>query len=627
MAESSTTAMPTGGRVVDLRFEHDASSNNLGTHVQRPRLSWRFADTLDSFAQQGYEILLYDQPPSDEIQPMHRAEVASEHNVLVPWPFPNSLQSRQRLFVRVRAWGRDGDMKTAWSNIASIEGGLLDRNEWKAQRISSPWEYPKETQQTEELFRKQFRIDVVKPVTAARLYITAQGVYQAEINGRAVGDHVLSPGWTVYDRRLRYQCFDILEHLCPSSRVNTLGVRVAEGWFCGRLGWGGGTRNIWGDRPALLAQLEITYTDGSMDTVTTDSSWAVTKGPTITAELYHGEKYDARLEVAGWSGLPNGIDLPGPQDGWESVAVCDPLPSDILLVAEEAEPVRRITTIQPQEMITTPSGKTVLDFGQNMVGYTRVKKVHGARGSTISLSHAEVLEHGELGRRPLRVADNLDQYTLAGSPDGESWERRFTFHGFRYLQVDGWPEDSATQANLLSSIEAVVCHTDMKRTGHFSCSDALLTRLHDNVVWGMRGNFLSIPTDCPQRDERLGWTGDLAIFAPTATLLYDCVGMLREWLRDVFLEQGKHGGVPPLVVPNALGKDPVFGRVRPAAVWADVVVLAPWALYQATGDVEILREQYQSMLDWIASIPRNSTGNRHLWDTSNPQLGVRVPLP
>ncbi|KAK4118130.1 glycoside hydrolase family 78 protein [Parathielavia appendiculata] len=619
------SAIPSA-RVVDLRFEHYASPHQLGTHVQRPRLSWKFAGTPDGFVQHGYELEVYDQPPAAGAPCIHRDEVISEQSTLVPWPLSQPLQSRQRVFVRVRAWGdQGGQSRTAWSNIASIEGGLLQRKLWTAHRISSPWEYPKDSPQPEELFRKEFRTDAAKSVASARLYITAQGVYQAEINATTVGDHVLAPGWTVYDRRLRYQCFDVLEHLHKSPGTNVIGVRVAEGWFCGRLGWGGGFRNLWGERPALLAQLEITYDDGTTDTIGTDSSWTASRGPTVSAELYDGEKYDARLAIPGWSGSPDGKAVVLPQDSsnWENAAVCKPFPDSVLLIAEEAEPVRRIATVRPLERILTSSGKTVVDFGQNLVGYIRIKKVRGRGGLKISFTHAEVLEDGELGHRPLRVAANLDEYTLRGDVDGESWEPKFTFHGFRYVQVDGWPEPVEDDGNdgLLSSIEAVVCHTDLRRIGNFGCSDPLLSRLHENVVWSMRGNFLSIPTDCPQRDERLGWTGDLAMFAPTATLLYDCVGMLLGWLKDVFAEQCKHGGVPPLVVPNAVTNDPMFGHVLPAAVWADVAVLAPWALYQATGDVEILRDQYQSMVDWIVSIPRNSSRNCHLWDLSHPQLG------
>ncbi len=614
-----------GARVVDLRFEHYASPHQLGTHVQHPRLSWKFADTPEGFVQHGYEIEFYDQLPAPGVSCIYRDEVISEQNTLISWPLSQPLRSRRRVFARVRAWeDHGGQDRTAWSNIASIEGGLMGRELWTASRISSPWEYPKESPQPEELFRKEFHTNEVKAVASARLYITAQGLYQAEINGTTVGDHFLAPGWTVYDRQLRYQCFDVLENLCKAPGTNVIGVRVAEGWFCGRLVWGSGFRNLWGERPALVAQLEITYDDGTTDTISTDSSWTVSKGPTISAELYDGEKYDARLAIPGWSGSSDGKGVVPQGSNWENAAVRDPLSEDVLLIAEEAEPVRRVATVQPLERISTPSGKTVLDFGQNLVGYIRIKKVKGRSGLKIALSHAEVLHDGELGRRPLRAADNLDEYTLRGDADGESWEPRFTFHGFRYVQVDGWLDSSGDDGDdgLLSSIEAVVCHTDMRRIGHFVCSDPLLSRLHENVVWSMRGNFLSIPTDCPQRDERLGWTGDLAMFAPTATLLYECAGMLRGWLKDVFAEQCKHGGVPPFVVPNTLSQDPMFGHVTPAAVWADVAVLAPWALYQATGDVEILGDQYQSMVDWIASIPRNSSGNCHLWDLSHPQLGV-----
>jgi alpha-L-rhamnosidase len=262
---------------------------------------------------------------------------------------------------------------------------------------------------------------------------------------------------------------------------------------------------------------------------------------------------------------------------------------------------------------------SVIDFGQNLVGFTRMKGVHGNAGHQITFSHAEIMERDELGRRPLRGADNTDVYTLKGGSQGESWEPRFTFHGFRYVEVSGWASDSG---DLLDCIEAVVVHTDMKRIGHFSCSDSLLNRLHENIVWSMRGNFVSIPTDCPQRDERLGWTGDLALYAPTGSLIYDCTSMLDGWLHNVHAEQRKHGGVPPLVVPNVLGGDTIFGQVKPASIWGDVVVLAPWALYEATGDTCILEGHYQGMIDWLATIPKNINGNSHLWEDSHPQLGV-----
>ncbi|KAI9146876.1 bacterial alpha-L-rhamnosidase-domain-containing protein [Paramyrothecium foliicola] len=611
----SNPASPRGFKVVDVRFEHFASGHQLGTQETRPRLSWKFQNAPNGFVQHRYAIEVFDTSCIASVEPIARALIDSPDNVLVPWPMERPLESRQRVFARVKAWSSDG-VQSEWSEPASVETGLLLRHEWQAQRITSPWDYPCDLPQPEELFRNVFQTDSSRTIERARLYVTAQGVYEAEINGRVVGDHFLAPGWTVYDKRLQYQTFDITEHLSNTRQSNVIGIRVAEGWFCGRLSFGGGYRNHWGDRPALMAQCEVSYTDGTSDQLLTDSSWSVAKGPALLAELYHGEKYDANEDVPGWSSIPS---LSEPiRKKWQAVKVINPLPDSIQLIAQESEPVRRISVVKPVDRIITSSGKTLLDFGQNLVGYTRIKRVKGHKGHQITLSHAEVLDQGELGRRPLRVADNVDVYTLNGNPEGEHWEPRFTFHGFRYVQVDGWSEESCP---LLESVEAVICHTDMNRVGSFDCSEPLLNKLFDNIVWSMRGNFLSIPTDCPQRDERLGWTGDLAVFAPTAELIYNCTGMIRSWLKDVAAEQSKQNGIPPMVVPNTLTKDPIFGHILPAAIWCDVTILAPWALYQASGDEQILRDQYQSMIDWLSKIPRNKGYNTHLWDNRSLQLG------
>ncbi|CAH0014509.1 unnamed protein product [Clonostachys rhizophaga] len=334
----------------------------------------------------------------------------------------------------------------------------------------------------------------------------------------------MAPGWTSYAGRIQYQTYDVLT-LLKSGQDNCIGVRVAEGWFSGRLGFRGGHRDTWGSVNALLMQLELTFQDGAVKTVATDQSWMVTRGPIRLAEIYDGEKYDATLEVVTLSALPEATQL---------VASC-------------SEPVRRTEVIRPKDRIVTPSGNIILDFGQNLVGYLRLKDICGPRGHKTTLRQAEVLENGELGTRPLRFCDALDQYTLKGSEDEqpEIYEPRFTIHGFRYAQIDGWVGDLdlATASN---AIEAVVCHTDMRSIGGFSCSNRLLNQLYKNVVWGMKGNFLSVPTDCPQRDERLGWTGDLALFAPTALLIYDCTSMIRNWLVDVEFDQDVLGGVPPM---------------------------------------------------------------------------------
>jgi alpha-L-rhamnosidase len=595
--------------IIDVKFEH-YHGNAVGVQELKPRISWRFQDTTSDFQQEGYEVEVSEILFDSQLVLLDNIKRNSPHSYLVPWPLSQPLKSRQKISVRVRAWDTKGS-STPWSERCEVEAGLMVRSDWKADRIVAPWDLSSLEPQPEHLFRREFSLKA--QVSQARLYITAQGVYEAEINGQRVGDHFLAPGWTSYDNRLQYQTYDVKSLL--ESGNNCIGVRVAEGWFCGRIGFEGGHRNIWGIHTALLAQLEIKYIDGKVEMVASDHSWKVRKGPIQLAEIYDGEKYDATREVSDWSSPLDGTD-----EGWENAHVMEPLPISIELTAGFGEPVRRVEVIKPVHKIVTPSGKIVLDFGQNLVGYLRLRNIQGPQGHKIVLSHAEVLEHHELGTRPLRICQAIDTYTLKGTEHSERYEPRFTFHGFRYAQIDGW----VSKYGLEESIEAVVCHTDMKKAGAFSCSDPLLNKLYQNICWGMRGNFLSVPTDCPQRDERLGWSGDLALFAPTATLIYDCFNMLKNWFIDVENEQNTLGGVPSMVTPNATLPDPIWCRRVPCAIWHDVTILGPFALYEETGDTIILSQQYSSMTTWIRKVPRNSVGDTHLWDNSIFQLGVRI---
>ncbi|KAK4042809.1 eukaryotic translation initiation factor 3 subunit G [Parachaetomium inaequale] len=597
--------------VVDVEFERYHAPNTLGVHETKPRLSWRLANTPPGFQQRGYEVELTEERLGSQQTILATARRTCTLSTLVLWPFDTPLRSRQRVSVRVRVWD-EADILTGWSDPALLEVGLLNRADWACERITSPWASDVSGPGPEDLYRKSF--SVTASVARARLYVTAQGLYEAEVNGQRIGDYFLAPGWTAYDGRLQYQTYDVSSAL--SRGPNCLGIRVAEGWFCGRIGFEGGHRNIWGQHPSLMAQLEIAYSDGRVQRICTDASWTVAKGPIRLAEIYDGEKYDATLEVPFWSSAEASPTTTPPSSTWEPAVPISPLPDSVQLVAGFGEPVRRIETVQPVQKILSPSGKTIVDFGQNLVGYVRLKRLCGPRGCKVTLSHAEVLENGELSTRPLRQCKATDEYTLKGAAEGELYEPRFTFHGFRYAQIDGWPGDLD-----LASIEAVVCHTDMKSAGSFECSDRLLNKLYQNVCWGMRGNFLSVPTDCPQRDERLGWTGDVALFVPTAVLIYDCFSMLKNWLIDVEHDQGVLDGVPPMVSPNATLPDPVWCRRVPCAIWHDVTILAPWSLYQETGDVSILAQQYNSMLTWMRVLPRNKTGATHLWDTSIFQLG------
>jgi alpha-L-rhamnosidase len=567
--------------IAEVRFEHHRYA--LGIGEARPRLSWVVDTAAAGWHQVAYEIEVY----GSEGQLRDRTgRVKSDQSVLVPWPFA-PLSSRERLTLRVRVWGVDG-RPSAWSALAHVEAGLLHSGDWTARFMTPDWEEDITRPQPSPLLRREFGVRA--GVTSARLYVTALGVYEVQINGTTVGDHVLAPGWTSYHHRLRDQAFDVKD-LLPEGR-NAIGAILGDGWYRGRLGFDGGRRNIYGDRLALLAQLEIDYADGTTERIVTDESWRAARGPILASDIYDGEIYDARLERTGWS-------KPGYDDhDWTGVRRIERNLST--LVAPSGPPVRRIEQVVPVAITTSPTGRTIVDFGQNLVGRLRLI-VCGEAGQTVTLHHAEVLENGELCTRPLRTAKATDRYTLRGG-GVEIWEPRFTFHGFRYAEVEGWP--GTLQAE---DIRAVVCHSDLERTGWFECSDPLINRLHENVVWGMRGNFLDVPTDCPQRDERLGWTGDIQVFAPTACFLYDTAGFLTSWLADLAAEQDA-AGVVPFVVPNILPLSPV-----PAAAWGDAAVIVPWVLYQRYGDMDILAAQFESMCAWVDLVTVRS-GEGRLWD-------------
>ena len=582
--QATTAGVPDAGTQISrVSFEHHRET--LGTGEATPRLSWLVTTTQPGWRQARYEIKLYG--PTGQLRDQ-TSRISSAQSVLVQWPFL-PLKSRKRVQVQVRVWGED-EQPSAWSELYWIETGLLDPSDWTAQFVT-----PDAPQANHEspLLRKEF--EVRSGLTQARLYITALGLYEAQLNGSPVGDHVLSPGWTSYRNRLRYQTFDVTDLLHPGT--NTLGAMLGEGWFKGRIGFGGGFSNIYGDKLALLSQLEISYADGTTERIITDDSWRTSSGPIVANGIYDGETYDARLERAGWS-EPDYDD-----QGWLGV---NPLEWDLAtLFAPVGPPVRRIQEVSPVSITVSPAGHTILDFGQNLVGRLRLK-VKGEAGQTITLRHAEVLQDGELYTRPLRYAKATDQYIVRGDDKGETYEPHFTFHGFRYAEVAGWsgqvqPED----------ITAIVCHSDMERTGWFECSDELVNRLHENTLWSMRGNFLDVPTDCPQRDERLGWTGDIQVFSPTATFLYDCAGFLNSWLADLAAEQTEEGSVPFIIpnVPNSLEETSI-----PTAAWGDAAVFVPWVLYQRFGDKTILETQFESMHKWVDCLAAVS-GEKLLWDT------------
>jgi alpha-L-rhamnosidase len=446
--------------VVGVTFEHHREPFGIGE--ARPRISWRVAADgaaadAAGWLQAAYEI---EVSAGDGGRPWSSGRVESAESVLVPWEAP-SLRSRDRRMVRVRVWGAGDETPSSWSETAVVEAGLLAESDWSAELIGPDRDLGDRLDRPPVLFRRAFELR--GEIDRARLYGTAHGVYATEINGRRIGDHVLAPGWTSYRHRLRYQTFDVTSLLVAGP--NVLGATVAEGWYAGHLGFHGGRRRIWGDDVAFLAQLEVRYADARVETVATGGDWRWANGPTTSAGIYAGETYDARLERPGWSAP--GLEQAPDGSAWAPVRTLGREGAD--LVAPAGPPIRRTQELAPVAISSSPAGRTIVDFGQNLVGRVRLK-VSGEAGTTITLRHAEVLEDGELATRPLRGAAAVDRYTLGGGGT-EEWEPSFTYHGFRYVEVDGWPGSHSPD-----EIRAVVIHTDMARTGWFECSSTDSTR-------------------------------------------------------------------------------------------------------------------------------------------------------
>ena len=555
------------------RFEHRSDPGAvLGIGTGTPRLSWTVPSADAGWRQVAYEIEI--ERGGDVL----RFEERSGEQVLVPWP-GDTLRSREAARVRVRV--SDGATWTDWSAPGIVEAGLLSPVDWTGSFIS-PRGIGAHGSAAPTVIG---RIDLGDGtgVVAARLYATALGIYTGLLNGTPVSDAVLAPGWTSYEHRLRYHAYDVTELIRPG--INRLEFTLGNGWYRGRIGFEG-RRAIYGDRLGMLAQLELTLADGTVRMLATDGTWRAVESTVVADDLYDGETRDLnRAVIAG-----------GDEVGVESIEY----PLDRLVAAEG--PVTRQTGVQaPIRIWQSPSGKTLADFGQNLVGWVRLTVRGETSAQEIVVRHAEVIEHGELGTRPLRAAAATDRYLLA-DPGEVVLQPGFTLHGFRYAEVTGVPDLKP------ADVQAVVIGSDLERRGWFRTSDDLVNRFHENIVWSMRGNFVDIPTDCPQRDERLGWTGDIQVFAPTASFLFDSTAFLSSWLADLAAEQWPDGTVP-YVVPDVLGREQ---PPSPAAGWGDAATVVPWALFERSGDRAILRRQYPSMRAWVDRISRAAGADR-IW--------------
>ena len=574
--------------VKDITCEH--KKNPIGIDITQPRFSWKINGTGNNIMQSAYSIrVATDGKFSSGKIVWQSGKTESGESILQAYKGPD-LKSGQRYFWQVKIWDNKG-RESKWSETALWEMGLLSQSDWKAKWIEMEGDTLRYSPSPH--FRKEF--PVVKSIVNARVYVTSHGFYELHLNGKKVGDQVLTPGWTSYGKRLQYQVYDVTGMLIKGN--NAIGAALGDGWYRGTLAWGNNWA-VYGKKLGLLLQLKITYTDGSETLIVSDDTWKASNDGAIRMnDIYNGETYDATKRLTGWN-------LSGYNDkNWSSVKTADYNNSN--LIACEGPPIKKIQEIKPVKIFRTPKGKLIVDMGQNMVGWLRLK-VTGDKGIVVTLRHAEVMDKsGEFYTTNLRAAKCELNYTLAGTGE-EVYEPRFTFMGFRFVEVTGFPGELTTD-----NLTGIVVHSDMAVTGSYECSNPLINQLQHNIQWGQKGNFVDVPTDCPQRDERLGWTGDAQAFCRTAAYNMDVSSFFTKWLKDVAADQRPAGEIP-FVIPDVLNKQGST-TAETSAGWGDVAVIAPWTMYQVYGDKELLRAQYPSMSAWVEYI-KKTAGDDYIWN-------------
>ncbi len=550
----------------------------LGLDVPLPRFSWQLTDTRRGAKQTAYQIRVATSPErlrEERPDVWDSKTVGTDQSIWAPFGGP-ALESGRRYYWQVRVWDQQGK-PGGWSAPTYWETGLLNPADWHAQWIGYVEGRPDPKSTQSPLLRKTFTL--AQPIQSARIYVTALGSYRLSINGRRVGEDVLTPDWTDYRKRVTYQTYDVTDLLRQGE--NAVAAMLGDGWYGSGLGWNL-QRFSFGPPPdRLLMQLQVTYADGRKETVVTDGSWKATLGPILRSEIYAGETYDARKEQPGW-------DRPGFRDsGWQPVTVLDAPPA--ALVAQRSPTIQVTQELKPRTVQEPKPGVFVFDMGQNMVGWARLRAA-GPAGTSIRMRFAEILNpDGTIYTANLRRAEATDTFTLRGGGE-ETFEPHFTYHGFRYVELTGYPGRPG-----LNTILGIVFHTNTPPSGAFACSDDMVNQLWRNITWGQRGNQESVPTDCPQRDERLGWMGDAEIFSRTACFNMDMDAFYSKWMRDVVDAQSAAGGfsdVSPRVV------DPADG----APAWGDAGIIIPYEVYRQYGDTGIVRDNWPAMVRWMEYI-------------------------
>lgn len=568
-------------QVTDLRVEQ--LINPIGLDIAKPNFSWKLVSSQKNTMQTSYELTVASAADFNPKSLTWKTKVNTDQSVYVPYMGP-TLVSNMRYFWKVTI--TDNHSNSATSAMGSyFHTGLLQPTEWTASWISPP-PSADTVNRPSPVLRRVFQLK--KDIKSATLFISARGLYEAMINGQSVGKDYLTPGWTAYQSRIQYQAYDVTPLLIKGD--NAMGATLGNGWYRGEIGFVK-SNNLYGKEISLISQLHVSFKDGTSAIIQSDKDWYSNTGPILSSEIYHGETYDARKELPGWSKVDYNA------TSWTPVEIKD-LPKN--LISTYNEPVRKRERIKAVKLIVTPKGEQVIDFGQNMVGWVEVK-AQGPAGTKLEIQHAEVLDKfGNFYIDNLRRAKQTNVFILKGAGQ-ESFEPHFTFQGFRYIKLTGFPSNIN-----IDNFTGIALYSDMALTGHFECSNPLINQLQHNIQWGQRGNFVDVPTDCPQRDERLGWTGDAQAFARTAAFNFGVQNFFAKWLQDVAADQRPNGSVP-FVIPNVLG-----ANAGGSAGWADAATIIPWNMFLLYGDTALLNRQYPSMKKWVKYMTDSSRQN--LWN-------------
>lgn len=581
------------------RLRCNDKKRNLGIAVEKPKFNYQVTADKRNVMISSCQIQVCENDSFDGDIVYDSGKEISDSSGYIVYK-GQKLLSHKRYFFRIRVWDTDGE-ESEWSKTNYFDTAFINGDQFSANFICTTDEKEKEDETPCVIMRRVFELE--DEIEFAKIYVSSKGLYELRLNGKKVGEDFFSPGFTDYNYKLQYQSYDVTTSLKKGG--NALAIIVGDGWYKGYINWDC-VRNFYGNKREAIIELHVKYKNGKIQKILSDEKFKWTFSPIEFSEIYHGEKYDANKYLKHYD------EYDFDDSAFLPVQICEN--DKRILTSEQSESVKVVKILKPVKIIRTPSNETVVDMGQVMVGNVRVT-VSGKKGDRVLLKHGEMLDKdGNFYCENIAPSRQETEYILSGEGT-EIYLPRFTYQCFRYVKILDFPGEPT-----VDNFEGVVLSSFVEEEGTFSCSDSMLTKLHQNIIWSQRGNFIDIPIAGPQRTERLGWTGDAQIFIKTACYNMNAKMFFEKWLDDLKLDQFPNGAVP-WVVPNVL-QAPEYEcldffdtdeEYPTSAAWGDAALIVPWVLYMNYGDVDILANQYSSMKRYVEYM-KNSGNDPYVFD-------------